>query len=105
MQLYRPGHGDFDRWFVANPNGTWTCKSTNAVLLGANLALYQTLSIDGDTLPVIGLPLESEQYHKDPNGYSWSTQKCERAQIVFDPEHRKDFQPGFGPSYLAHIKY
>jgi hypothetical protein len=105
MKRYLPHQGDFDIWFVANPDGTWTCKSTGAVLMGANLALYQTLSIDGLTLPVIGLPLESEQYHKDPDGYSWSTQRCERAQMTYDPEHRKDAQPGFGPSYLAHIKW
>jgi hypothetical protein len=105
VKNYHPGQGDFDNWFVANSNGTWTCKSTKAVLMGGNLALYQTLSIDGNTLPVIGLPLESEQYHKEADGYSWSTQKCERAEIMYDPEHRKGSQPGFGSSFLAHVKY
>jgi N-acetyl-anhydromuramyl-L-alanine amidase AmpD len=103
MRTYGANALDFSDWFTNTPDGAWTCKSTNAVLMGSNLALYQTLSIDGDTLPVIGLPLESEQYHKLADGYEWSTQRCERATINYDPEHRIDSAPGQGASYLAHV--
>lgn len=106
MQTYGPKRSaDFDHWFVDQHNGTWKCKQTGAILMGGNLALYRSLSIDGNTLPVVGLPLESEHYQTDSDGYHWSTQKCERAQIVYDPAHRHGSQPGMGSSYLAHIQY
>lgn len=105
MYIYKPGRGDFDQWFVANDENHWTCKQTGAVLMFGNLGLFRKLSIDSSTLPVVGLPLEDEQYHTDPDGYSWSSQKCEHAQIVYDPERRKGSQPGFGSSYLARIDY
>ncbi len=101
---YGPGKGDFDSWFSVGPDDNWTCKQTHSVLQGANKALYSQLSIDGNTLPVIGLPVENEQYHTDQGGYSWSSQRCERATIVYDPSHKHDSQPGFGASYLAHTQ-
>jgi GH25 family lysozyme M1 (1,4-beta-N-acetylmuramidase) len=100
---YGPGKGDFDQYFTVNSDGNWTCKQTGAVLIGGNRALYSQLSIDGLTVPIVGLPLESEQYHHEQDGYNWSSQQCERATIYFDPDHHKDSQPGLGASYLAHI--
>jgi hypothetical protein len=103
MQHYKPGKGDFDQFFTKIDDEHWRCKQTGAILQFGNLAFYQTLSIDGLTLPIIGLPLESEQFHKDPDGYEFSLQRCERATIVFDPQHKKDNPPGSGASYLAHV--
>jgi lysozyme len=97
---YGPGQGDFDHWFTVTADGNWTCKQTGATLIGGNKALYSQLSIDGNTLPVIGLPKESEQYQADGS----SRQRCERAMIIYDPK-KNDNQPGMGNSYLGFVSY
>ena len=101
MQLYGPGHGDFDQWFVINTDNNWICKQTNCVIMGGNKALYSQISLDGNTLPIIGLPRTSELYQHDADGYSWSVQFFERGVIVYDPQFRKDSQPGCGASYFG----
>lgn len=103
MRTYSPNSYDYNAYFTANSDGNWTCKSTNAVIIGSNLSLYSQLSIDGNTLPLIGLPLQSEQYHTESDGYKWSSQQFERATMVYDPAHRFDDQPGMETSYLAHV--
>src|SRR5262249_45389766 len=82
---YTPQSRDFDDWFIDNGDGTWTSKQTHAILRGALIQFYATLSYNG-LLPLIGLPLENEQLHIDPDGYLWWTQRCERAQMICDPE-------------------
>lgn len=101
MRKYDTNSADFSRYFTDNGNGTWTSKKSNATLRGGNLALYQTLSIDGNTLPVIGLPRTSELAQHDADGYSWTVQFFERAVVVYDPQHKKDSAPGMGSSYLG----
>jgi GH25 family lysozyme M1 (1,4-beta-N-acetylmuramidase) len=101
VQIYTPGKGDFATYFVDNGTGSWTCKQTNMVLMGGNLTLYQKLSIDGNSLPILGLPRTNELYQHDPDGYGWSVQFFERGLIVFDSQHKKDSQPGMGSSYLG----
>lgn len=101
MQTYGPGRGDFDSYFVDNGNGTWTCKKSQAVIFGGNLGLYRQLSIDGLSLPVIGLPLESEQYDSGV-----STQRFERGAMRYNPGDPNDRQPGVpGVSHLDFINY
>lgn len=102
MPQYGPGSNDFNSWFVDQGDGTWRCKKNGAIVMGGNLSYYRSLSRDGASLPIIGLPLESEQYHND-DGYYWSSQMFERATIYYDPEHKKDQPPGSGTSYLAHV--
>lgn len=97
---YGPNSGDFNQWFTVGSDGNWTCKQTGAVLMGGNKALYSQLSIDGNTLPVIGLPLESEQYQPDGT----STQNCERARIIYDSKKNNN-QPGMSNSYLGFVNY
>jgi len=101
MQLYGPGHGDFDLWFVADTGNNWICKQTNAVIMDGNKGLYSQISLDGNTLPIIGLPRTSELYQQESDGYSWSVQFFERGVIVYDPSHRQDSQPGCGASYFG----
>lgn len=97
VQQYGPNSADFNAYFAVDANGNWVCKQTSAVIIGGNLALYQTLSMDGNTLPVIGLPLQNEQYAGDK-----STQEFERATIVYNPNDPNDRQPGIpGISHLA----
>jgi lysozyme len=101
--VYGPQSADFAHWFTANDGNHWTCKQTGAIIRYANLDFYRKLSMDGNSLPMPGLPLESEQEHTDADGYKWSEQQFERATMRYDPEHRKDSQPGAGGSYLAHV--
>jgi hypothetical protein len=104
VQTYGPGHGDFDQWFVANDDTHWTCKQTGRTLQLGNLNLFKTLSMDGNTLPVVGLPRTNEIAVIDGDGtdsYYWSVQFFERGVIVYDRDHKKDSQPGFGASYLG----
>jgi hypothetical protein len=101
VNTYSPNSADFNNYFTADANGNWVCKQTNAVIIGGNLALYSRLSIDGNTLPVIGLPRTSEIYQHDTDGYSWSVQFFERGIIVYDPQFKKDGQPGFDTSYIG----
>jgi len=103
MNSYGPNSSDFNQFFTVG-SGNWTCKQFGTVLLGSNLALYQKLSIDGNTLPVIGLPRTNELYQHDPNGYNWSVQFFERGCIVYDPQHVKDHQPGTNSAYLGKIE-
>jgi GH25 family lysozyme M1 (1,4-beta-N-acetylmuramidase) len=100
--VYTPQSSDFSNWFRDNGDGTWTCINRN-ILRGALIGFYQTLSIDGQHLPIPGLPLENEQKHTDTNGYNWWTQQCERATLVCDPRNTHDSQPGFDQCYLAHV--
>lgn len=102
VQQYTPNSVDFGTYFTVDATDNWICKQTNAVIIGGNLSLYQRLSIDSNTLPVIGLPLESEQYHTEADGYHWSSQMFERATMHYDPTNRFDNVPGMGTSYLAH---
>jgi hypothetical protein len=104
MQHYGPGVGDFDHWFI-DGGSLWQCKQNGHALRGALKDFFAGLSIDGKTLPLVGLPLEPEQLHVDADGYKWWSQRCERGSMVCDPERRHDSQPGFGQCYLNHIVY
>jgi hypothetical protein len=97
---YGPGKGDFDIYFTVS-NGNWNCKQFHTVLMGGNLGLYRKLSMDGNSLPILGLPRTNEIYQHDSDGYAWSVQFCERGLIVYDPQHRQDSQPGLESSYLG----
>jgi hypothetical protein len=101
MNTYGPGKGDFDQYFTVNSDGNWTCKRFNTVLIGGNKGLYSQISMDGNTLPIIGLPRTNELYQHDTDSYSWSVQFFERGVIVYDPSHRRDSQPGLGASYFG----
>jgi hypothetical protein len=101
MNTYGPGRGDFDQYFTSNPDGSWTCKRFNTALIGGNKGLYSQISVDGNTLPIIGLPRTNELYQHEADGYSWSVQFFERGLIVYDPAHRKDNQPGLESSYFG----
>jgi lysozyme len=101
MQHYGPASADFDQWFTVTTDNNWLCKQTSCVIMGGNKALYSEISLDGNTLPIIGLPRTSELYQHDSDGYAWSVQFFERGLIVYDPQFRKDSQPGCGASYFG----
>ena len=101
MYTYGPGKGDFDTYFALNADSSWTCKRLNTLLMGGNKTLYSQLSIDGNSLHIIGLPRTGELYQQDSDGYTWSVQFFERGVIVYDPAHKQDSQPSMGASYLG----
>lgn len=100
VQLYGPGKGDFDQYFTIEGND-WVCKKFGTRLFGGMRALFSQLSLDGNSLPIIGLPRTNELYQHDSDGYAWSVQFCERGVIVYDPLHKYDRQPGMGDCYLG----
>jgi len=99
VKTYGPNSSDFNSYFTENSDGSWTCRQTGASIIGDNLKLYCQLSIDGQTLPIIGLPREGEQYLSDHH----SIQRFERAVLTWNPDDPTDQQPGLGPSHLAFI--
>jgi len=101
VNTYSPNSADFNNYFTVDANGNWVCKSTNAVIIGGDRGTFSELSIDGNTLPVIGLPRTNELYQHDSDGYAWSVQFFERGIIVYDPQFKKDSQPGLGTSYIG----
>lgn len=102
VNQYGPNSADFATWFTVDANGNWVGKSyNNPAIMGENLKLYSQLSIDGNTLPLIGLPRTNELYQTDSDGYKWSVQFFERGVIVYDPQFKKDSEPGVGTSYIG----
>lgn len=110
MQLYTEQSKDFSRWFDPSRSSehVWLCKN-GKTLQYALKSLYQQLSLDGQTLPVVGLPLTGEQritikHRETGKDTEIVVQPCERcAALIYDPAHALDAQPGLGDAYLAHI--
>jgi hypothetical protein len=98
---YTPQSADFSKYFTAVDSDHWTARTGFVVQFGIK-AFYQTLSRDGDSLPIVGLPLSNEVYTK-VSGTNIVVQKYERAYIVYDHTHVLDSQPGTTDAYLAHI--
>jgi GH25 family lysozyme M1 (1,4-beta-N-acetylmuramidase) len=99
--LYTSQSADFATYFVENSLTNWTCKHTGAQIFDSNLLAYQKMSVDGQTIPIIGLALANETYVV-VNGKSVSFQPYERGLMIYDPSHVIDSQPGLGASYLLH---
>jgi N-acetyl-anhydromuramyl-L-alanine amidase AmpD len=106
VQTFAANTGDFAEFFVLNSDGTWARKDNSSLIIkGDILKTYQTLSVDGKTLPVPGLPVGNEVTHTDANGYTWITQDYERCQMVCDNRNTHGSQPGLTNVYLSHITY
>ncbi|GAC1620387.1 MAG: hypothetical protein NVS4B9_11340 [Ktedonobacteraceae bacterium] len=84
------------QFFTDGGNGAWKCKN-GIILLGANLTFYRTYG--GPAL--LGLPLSNEIYL--PEYPKTAIVPCERALIVYDPDHKIDHPLLPGPCYLLHI--
>jgi hypothetical protein len=100
MQQYTAQSTDFATYFEEVDANHWQCNRTKNVLQYAIKSFFQTLSIDGQTLPVIGLPTSNEKYTK-VNGKTIVIQYFERGIAVYDPSHALDSQPGTQDTYLA----
>lgn len=107
MQIYTEQSTGFSTWFLAKSASVWECKQTGKTIQFGLKSLYQKLSIDGQSLPVVGLPLTGELRItiKDKTGKDVTivVQICERGVLIYDPAHALDSQPGMGDAYLAHL--
>lgn len=100
MQEYTALSNDFNTYFEEIDANHWICKRTNCVVQYGIKSFFQTLSIDGQTLPIVGLPTSNEIYTK-VNGKTVVVQFYERGVAVYDPQHSLDTQPGTQDVYLA----
>lgn len=101
MQQYTPQSADFSTWFTSTDADHWKCKNGHVVQFGIK-SFYSTLSVDGNTLPVAGLPMSNE-IQVPVNGKSVVLQVFERCGIYYDPVHLKDRQPGTGDFSICHL--
>ena len=102
VQEYTPQSADFGTWFTATDASHWKCKSTGKTVQFGIKGFYSQLSMDGQSLPIPGLPLSDEIY-LNINGKQVVLQVFERAGIGYDPNHAKDRQPGTGDCFLFHL--
>lgn len=100
MQGYTSQSTDFNTYFEEVDLNHWICKRTNCVVQYGIKSFFQTLSLDGQTLPIIGLPVSNEMYTK-VNDKTIVIQFYERGIAVYDPGHALDSQPGTSDTYLA----
>jgi hypothetical protein len=102
MQHYTEQSHDFNEWYTAVDASHWKCKQTGKIVQFGIKGFYQQLSIDGQSLPLPGLPLTDEVNVTLPKGQI-VLQLYERAAIAYDQNHIKDNQPGLGAAYLVHL--
>ncbi len=103
MLQYTEHARDFSTWYTAVDANHWKCKQTGQIVQFGIKAFYQQLSLDGQSLPLPGLPLTNEVYVKIPTGQI-ILQVYERAGIVYDQNHLKDKPPGMGAAYLVKLQ-
>jgi N-acetylmuramoyl-L-alanine amidase len=85
------------QYFQDQGGGRWLCKNTGAILFGANQDFY----CSNGNVRLFGLPTSSEIYPAQYPGTA--IVPCERAIIVYDPQHKIDNPPDAGACYLMHI--
>lgn len=102
VQTYTTQSGDFSAFFTATDADHWQCKQTGKIVQYGIKSFYSGLSADGNTLPIIGLPVTDEIY-MTVSGQTVVLQVFERAGIWYDPSHVKDTQPGTGNCALCHL--
>ncbi|GLV53240.1 hypothetical protein KDH_00950 [Dictyobacter sp. S3.2.2.5] len=60
-EVFTTQSADFHPYFVEQtPGGLWQCRHTRCLLGGNIRKYYSNLTIDGQTLPIIGLPTTNE---------------------------------------------
>ena len=87
-------------YFTANPDGSYTCKSTGQILAHGMLAFYEAEA----GLTRLGLPITGE-YAVGGSGHTPqpTAQDCERGRMVYDPARVYDNPPGArGDVYYGH---
>ncbi len=102
VQHYTEQSADFGNWFTATDASHWKCKHTGCVVQFGIKDFYASLSLDGQSLPVIGLPT-SDEINLTVNGKPVVLQIFERAGVYYDTTHAVDRQPGTGIYALCHL--
>lgn len=100
LQNYSNQSADFSKYFSQINDNQWQCKKTGNIVQFGIKSFYETLSLDGQSLPVVGLPTTNELY-ETVKGQAVVVQFYERAVIVYDGNHVLDSQPGTTTAYLA----
>jgi len=100
VQTYTSQSIDFATYFEEMDVNHWQCKRTGCITQYGIKSFFQSLSLDGQTLPIIGLPVSNEIYTK-VNEKTIVVQFYERGIAVYDPGHIFDSQPGTQAVYLA----
>lgn len=100
MIIYTKDSTDFNTYFVEQDATHWKCKQNGNIVQFGIKGFYQGLSLDGQSLPLVGLPLTGELPVTGHQGVAY--QRYERATLVWDPTHTFDSQPGAQDVYLAH---
>lgn len=100
LQNYNSQSQDFNQYFTAIDGNRWQCKKTGCVIQFDIKKFFESLSIDGQTLPMIGLAITNEIY-APYKGAVAVFQFFERAVAVYNPSHNFDSQPGTEATFLA----
>lgn len=100
LTQYTSKSADFHGYFTEIDAKHWKCNRNGNIVQFGILGFYQGLSIDGQSLPLPGLPTSPEIYTKI-NGKDVVVQFYERGILVYDPGHGLDSQPGTKDCYLA----
>ena len=103
MQTYTPQSADFGNYFTVPDADHWLCKQTNCIMQLGIKGFVSQLSMDGQSLPIIGLPVTNEIYLPKINGKQVVIQIFERAGVGYDSDHVIDRQPGTGDFFLFHL--
>jgi N-acetyl-anhydromuramyl-L-alanine amidase AmpD len=98
--MFTPLSHDFSLYFHQVDENHWQCKRTGKVIQSGILAFYRGLTLDGQTLPILGLPLSNEHPVPLPGRGTITVQDFERGRLAFDPKHLEDSQPGCTDVYL-----
>jgi N-acetyl-anhydromuramyl-L-alanine amidase AmpD len=98
--MYTSQSNSFSTYFTEKDKDHWVCKKNGNVVQFGIKGLYEQLTIDGDSLPIIGLPTSNEINTK-VNGKNVVLQFYERGVAAYDDQHTLDSQPGLAAAYLA----
>jgi len=100
--MFTPASGEFARYYKEVDAHHWTCIKNGFVVQLGMKAFYQGLTLDGDTLPLPGLPTGNER-QVSINGKTITAQPYERMDLAYDPAHSVDSQPGCKDVYVLKV--
>lgn len=102
VQLYTEKSNDFASWFTVVDANQWKCKQNGCTVGFGIRGLYQQLSMDGQFLPIPGLP-QTNEITLTVKGVKVVVQIFERLALCYDPSHVKDRQPTLKDTYLLKL--
>lgn len=98
--MYTAASADFRDYFTEVDTTHWQAKDNGYIVHGAIRSFYAGLTLDGHSLPIIGLPTSNEKTVNVPGKGRIIVQDYERGRLAYDPGNLEDSQPGCGDVYL-----